>query len=545
VTTGASRVTGSTSSPYTAVRTTSFASPIETLKLEEVRRTRAFTMVALPCSLIVLAVLMVLPGDPVGRWAGGAGMFCIAASSIAVRIMLRRDEGYRLGPVLVFGYACVAGAYGAIYFFGAFSPAVAIIPFGLYFFSLSQSFRATLSVTVSCMVLQAALGFGTTFGVLTDHGLIQGGELGVTARVVIVLLVEMVFIATFLVARAGRGAMVQALEVHDRDLRALAQREALLKEARQELERALVAGGLGRFSDQELGSFKLGRVIGRGGMGEVYEASHQKTGAGAAVKLLHSPATTDGGVLRRFMREAQIASKLRSPNVVEVLEVGGTEAAMPYIAMELLEGSDLADLLRKHRRLSMHRVLQLSDEVARGLEAARAEGIVHRDLKPRNLFLVDRKDRKPVWKILDFGVSKLVDTQGTLTRDHLVGTPSYMAPEQASGGKVDHRADLYALGVICYRSLTGRPAFPGDGIPDILYKVLHTMPPRPSELVRVSGDVDLVLAVAMAKRPEDRFETALELAQALRLAHEGRLPRETRERGMAAEDASPWGETRG
>jgi serine/threonine-protein kinase len=143
---------------------------------------------------------------------------------------------------------------------------------------------------------------------------------------------------------------------------------------------------------------------------------------------------------------------------------------------------------------------------------------VHRDIKPTNLYAAQLPDGSAVWKILDFGVSKAKETSGTLTKGQIVGTPRYMAPEQATGRPVDHRADQFALATVAYRALTGRPAFKGESTPEILYQVLRSRPPAPSSLVSVHPDVDVVLAIAMAKEPDDRFENAAELAKAFEKA---------------------------
>jgi serine/threonine-protein kinase len=209
--------------------------------------------------------------------------------------------------------------------------------------------------------------------------------------------------------------------------------------------------------------------------------------------------------------------------------------------MERLHGTDLADWLREHRRMSMSRLLNLIRQLGVGLDAARAAGIVHRDLKPRNVFLAKDGDRE-VWKILDFGVSKLVTVDATLTRDKIVGTPTYMAPEQVEGGKVTHRTDLFALGVIAYRALTGRPAFAGDTEGQILYKVVHGMPPRPSEVVSCPDDIDAVLAIALAKDASDRFDSAVELAEALEAAGRSALSPAVRARAERILERHPWGD---
>jgi serine/threonine-protein kinase len=158
------------------------------------------------------------------------------------------------------------------------------------------------------------------------------------------------------------------------------------------------------------------------------------------------------------------------------------------------------------------------DQVARGLEVARLAGVVHRDLKPHNLFF----HGGATWKILDFGVSKVLGSEGTLTGDGIVGTPQYMAPEQASGGHVTHLADVYALGAIAYRCLTGRSPFKGRDLAELVYQVVHTPPLRPGMLGRVSPMIEDVLAVAMAKDPRRWFGSAQVFAQAFIAARRGR-----------------------
>src|SRR5262245_1827578 len=189
------------------------------------------------------------------------------------------------------------------------------------------------------------------------------------------------------------------------------------------------------------------------------------------------------------MREAEAAARLESPHVVSVLEIGTTAGEIPFIAMERLRGFDLAHHLRRHRRLGIPNVLVLVQEIAAGLDAARAAGIVHRDIKPHNLFLSER-DGHFAWKVLDFGVSKLAGRSGTLTRGHVVGTPGYMAPEQARGEEVDHRADLYALAAIAYRALTGQPPFTAKDVPATLHEVVYRMPAQPSTILDLPADID-------------------------------------------------------
>jgi serine/threonine-protein kinase len=236
------------------------------------------------------------------------------------------------------------------------------------------------------------------------------------------------------------------------------------------------------------------------------------------------------------MREAQTASKLDCAHVVKVLEVGTTAGSVPFIAMERLRGYDLAHQLRKQRRIKLSEARALALQIAEGLEAARLAGIVHRDLKPHNVFL----SGDGFWKILDFGVSKEGGT-GTLTKGHVIGTPAYMAPEQARGENVDHRADVYSLAAILYRSITGHPAFSGKDVPTTLYDVVYRVPSAPSMLVQLPADVDRVLALGLAKETRDRFATARELATWFAAAITDELTPEQRRRADELLAKHPWG----
>jgi serine/threonine-protein kinase len=193
--------------------------------------------------------------------------------------------------------------------------------------------------------------------------------------------------------------------------------------------------------------------------------------------------------------------------------------------------------------LPLDEVVALADQVARALEAARVAGVVHRDLKPQNLFLAQQHAAAPLWKILDFGVSRLAGTSGTLTMDMIVGTPGYMSPEQAAGGsEVTHRSDVFSFGAVIYRALTGQPPFSGSDTPQILYQVVYRNPGRPSQLVPgLPSDVENVLAIAMAKDPGDRFASALETAAALRAASKGALDPSLRVQAQTLLAALPWG----
>jgi serine/threonine-protein kinase len=521
-------------------RTASVVTARETLQLQEIAQTRSFVRLAASLAVVVAIAIPFLGGDRIARNILHGFLAAVVVTCSWLAWELRDDENYSIGKVLVCALVSVLCAFAAVFYFGVFSPAVVVIPFGLCFFSAGSSSRGTMLVFVACALIELFLGVGVTAGAIVDRGIVRADHASPFVKLGIVTLIEAVFLATFVITRASRAATLRAIELHDQALAQVSQREALLKEARHELRAALEAGGMGRYSDHTLGGFKLGRVIGRGAMGEVYEGIHVASREHVAVKVLLDHVLAQPEHVQRFYREAKIAASLTVANVVRILAVADIDAAIPYIAMERLHGVDLADWLREHRRMSFGRLLGLVRQIGVGLEAARKAGIVHRDLKPRNVFL-SKKGEAETWKILDFGVSKLVSDDSTLTRDRIVGTPTYMAPEQVDRGTVNHRTDLFALGIIAYRALTGRPAFSGDSEAQILYRVVHSMPPPPSELLSVTHEVDLVMAIALAKDPDDRFDTADDFAVALDAASNGRIEPALATRARKVLVRHPWG----
>ncbi len=266
--------------------------------------------------------------------------------------------------------------------------------------------------------------------------------------------------------------------------------------------------------------YQLVRLIGRGGMGEVYEGVHCNLGKQVAVKMLSSanPSLSDEAI-RRFCREAKAASQLRHPHIIEVTDYDLTDGGTPYMVMEYLEGQDLRQLLDHQRRLAADRVWAIMRPVFSAMEAAHRGGIVHRDLKPPNIFLCRFGDDNEFPKVLDFGVSKVLDATSELTRgDSTMGTPRYMAPEQAKGrsGEADARSDIFALGAMVYRMFGGEDAFGGDSPLSVLFKVVNEEP-RPLEqlcpdLPRAAANV---VRRAMEKGPNQRFQSAAEMSAAL------------------------------
>ncbi len=519
----------------------SAATAADAIFFEEVARTRIFLRIAIALCWGAIAGLAYLGGDPTAKWVAMGAALVASGALLWLHHSIRDPTRYtqqRVLPVLV---VTVTALMVVIYYFGPLSASPMVVTFGLSIFSLSRDVRATAVIYLICSVGHALMVGLMLAGILADRGLIGPRDLDASKVIVIEVLLQLVIACVYVQARYSRRTTVDAIERLEEAVKAVAQREAVLNEARQELDRAAWIGGPGRFTDQTLGSFKLGAIIGRGGMGEVYEAHRSDTGQIAAVKLLHRNVLADPDGLARFVREARAAQAIDSPHVVKVFEIADANAPTPFLAMERLHGHDLAYHLRTNGRFSVDRTLELTDQVAAGLEAARAAGIVHRDLKPQNVHSHELPGSSPIWKILDFGLSKLDDHHGTLTKGRLLGTPAFMAPEQVRGAEVDHRADVHALAVIVYRALTGHPAFTGADLLDILTDVMTRMPRRPSELVAVPPDTDAVLAVALAKRPSERFQTAAELAVALRDAAGGHLDEGCRNRATELLSRLPWG----
>jgi eukaryotic-like serine/threonine-protein kinase len=268
------------------------------------------------------------------------------------------------------------------------------------------------------------------------------------------------------------------------------------------------------------GKYRLGERLGEGGMGAVYRAEHLVLQAPVAIKVIERE--LEEGTRARFIREAQAAAALRSPHVVQILDYGA-EDDFPFMVMELLEGETLAQRIkRRHGRLSPQETAWILTHVGRAVAKAHELGIVHRDLKPDNVFLVHNEEDE-IAKVLDFGVAKIEAT--SLSGDShtqtgsLLGTPYYMSPEQAQGNKaIDYRSDLWALGVIAFECLTGRRPFASDGLGDLVLQICIRDIPLPSSVAPVPIGFDPWFAKAMQREPDDRFQSAKELTDALREA---------------------------
>jgi serine/threonine-protein kinase len=279
------------------------------------------------------------------------------------------------------------------------------------------------------------------------------------------------------------------------------------------------------------GKYRLGRLLGEGGMGAVYEAEHTGLGSRVAVKILGERFTTDDDAVQRFRREARASAAIRHDNVVRVTDTGTDEEGAPFLVMELLEGESLNAVLKRTRRLAPETAVSIISQVLDGLAAAHACGVVHRDLKPGNVFLVRESDGQQRAKILDFGISKFggdtVNRELTV-EGAVVGTPQYMPPEQVSGHRdLDARADLYSAGVLLYRMVTGRLPFSADSPQKLYEQILAGNPVAPREIVaEIPRELEVVLLRAMAADRDERYPNAIRFKEALQgaIPSAGRIP---------------------
>jgi serine/threonine-protein kinase len=256
------------------------------------------------------------------------------------------------------------------------------------------------------------------------------------------------------------------------------------------------------------------RRLGRGGMGTVYEAE-DVDGNVVAIKTLATFLTEDEGLRRRFEAEIEVLKGLRHPGIVRLLSFGEEEGT-PFFAMELVPGRSLEDVLKDGRRFSWREAIATAAAITRALKAAHDQGIVHRDLKPANLLLANESATDGEVKLADFGIARLFGETGHTQAGTVVGTAEYMAPEQATGAAVDHRADLYALGLVMYAMLAGRPPFRGNNVVDVLVKQRREKAPRVSTVTpEVPAALDQLIDKLLAKDPSARPASALSVGRLL------------------------------
>jgi serine/threonine-protein kinase len=281
--------------------------------------------------------------------------------------------------------------------------------------------------------------------------------------------------------------------------------------------------------------YRLLSKIGSGGMGTVYKVEHVHMGKVMAIKLLHGDLSRDEGMLRRFQREARAISRLTSPHTVQIFDYGQSDGLV-FLVMEYLRGRDLAELLHEVGPLSIERALDVARQIGLALREAHDCGVIHRDLKPENIFVCAPRGGRELIKVLDFGLAKFAEREevGSQTlQGSLLGTPHYMPPEQIHNEETTPRSDIYSLGALLFRALTGEPPYAGRNPVSILSAHLKepvpvasarlaSLHPERGEAIEALKALDAVLIRAMAKSPADRYATASELVEALQQAWERR-----------------------
>jgi hypothetical protein len=271
--------------------------------------------------------------------------------------------------------------------------------------------------------------------------------------------------------------------------------------------------------------YRILEVLGEGGMGRVYKVNHLAIDRAFAMKVLRGDLACDQALSMRFLHEAKATASVKHPNVVQITDYGRQPDGTPYFVMELLAGQTLGQRLREGP-LSVAFAIDVLAQVAKGAGAAHEAGIVHRDLKPDNVILVAGQ-RSPSVRVVDFGASKIIGASGFTRAGIVFGTPQYMSPEQASGAAVDARSDIYALGVIMYEMLTGRPPFVADSYMGVLTQHMFATPVPPSEAGMANADLGIVEGITLKcleKKPEARFASMSELAGALEALAAGHGP---------------------
>ncbi len=279
-----------------------------------------------------------------------------------------------------------------------------------------------------------------------------------------------------------------------------------------------VPASAGPHPGTQVGEYQIERELGHGGMGVVFAARHPVIGKRVAIKVLDAFFSRDTALVRRFLDEARAVNKIGHPNIIDVFSFGQLPDGRQYFVMEFLEGETMAAWLLRGRP-DPQEARRLLLQVCEALEAAHREGIIHRDLKPENLWIARPKHGEPFMKVLDFGIAKLVADQDAVNvtkTGTIMGTPQFMSPEQCTGRGVDHRTDIYALGVILFRVYCGRFPFEGESVAEVMTAQLTQPPPKPSEFASLPPPLENLILSCLDKNPDNRPTSAAELAMRLK-----------------------------
>ncbi|MBJ93973.1 MAG: hypothetical protein CMP23_05785 [Rickettsiales bacterium] len=495
------------------------------LEAEEAARARTIGLVFFLVCSPTACWAPLLDGDPSLKAPVALLVGLFALFGLYVFWLASVPERYTRRVFLVYGMLAVVASIMVLIYLGPFSPTALAVTLGISFFGQGADRRGAWLICGSAIVLCLSLYTLILTGLVADVGVFRGEEGGFSGRLFMTVMVPLVLLVTMMQAYWARQGVESALETAVESTMEASRRAVQLEEAQAELERIAAAGGmLGHMSGRTVGAYKLGPLLGRGGSGEVYDCVDSRDNSNVAVKVLVCNDLDGDNIPIRFQREGEIATQLVSPYVTRVYEYGRAAGGTLYIAMERMEGSDLAAILRRDSRLEFDEARELVHHVCQGISEAHRLGVIHRDIKPHNIFQALQADGSTVWKVLDFGVSKLAANFASITRSGVVGTPQYMSPEQARGEPVDVRADVYGVGAVLYRVLTGQPPMPGRNH-TALFNAAFRRPVRPRLLVpEMSRQVEAVLALAMAPAPEGRFQTLELFRAAFDKAATGELP---------------------
>ncbi len=463
-------------------------------------------------------------------WAAWIGI-----AGIAVTTLFHRSAA--TWPWVIVGVLSVGPAF-ALGLHSAFAAVVALGLFAGRMFrapwrtaSRSSSWRTAMNndwlILVAIVVAHTIAYSLVATGVIADDGNTPVSYVGLSPAIGWCLhaIVMGTYVAVFATAAAIDRNFDQLVKNNEVALRDAAQKEALLSTARDELERALAGETGGLFTGTTIGGYVVEKLIGRGGMGEVYEA--RRDGAAVALKVIRADKIQPES-LRRFAREANALRQVDSPYVARVLEIGSDER-VPFLAMELVEGVTLAELLRESERLDVAAARSMVRDISRGLEDVHRASVLHRDVKPSNLVRTATG-----WKLVDFGVAKFLDAPSETTGNLVIGTPPFMAPEQLTGASIDERSDIFSFCAVIYRAMTGRSAWTTA----TALAAKRTQPADPTGAV--SADVACALRIGLATRREDRFASCVDLGAAFDAAFDGRLDDGYRRRALGILAREPW-----
>jgi len=461
-------------------------------------------------------------------------MLVVGIGSIAlagVVLLVERARGLEWPWIVV-----AALSIGPAYVLGLHSAYAAVLAVTLF---VECSFQATESTligrgyTLTAILVSHATTYALVVtGVIPDGAVTPVRHHGLAEGLVVELMVLGVFVVAFMMGRLVQTRYVDLVRRNEAAARGVAAEEALLASARAEIERVLAGYAGGLFTGATIGGYRVEKLLGRGGMGEVYSA--QRAGQQVALKIIRADRLADATVRKRFAGEADVLKRVESPYVARVLDVGAEEDRLPYLAMELALGISLADQLRGGAKLGLETVPGMVRDVARGLGDCHRAEVVHRDVKPHNLVLTTVAGA-PRWKLVDFGIARVAGAARATTGHVIVGTPAYMAPEQLAGHPADPRSDLYSLCLVVFRVLAGRPAFTAARVGNA-----HMRPPDLDGIAELPRDVGHVLRIGLADAPEDRFASASELEAAFEAAFETRLDEAVRARARALRERDPW-----